>query len=151
MIDPGATLKAICDEVLADPELRPSNGTTHCNQAARKISHAMNCFDFDDLSLTADFMYHIMANGGKWSKVNGSEATIHALGGGLAFAALSGLQLNEKHGHLAAIYPLGMGYSVSLKKDVPMIANVGRTVGLIKVSGAFPVSLGEPDYFCYQT
>lgn len=150
MSDQGAVLKAICDEVLAEPSFKPTPGVTHCNQAARKVASAMGCTDFDDLNLMADDMYIIMASGGKWSKVNGSDATIHALGGGLAFAALSGRDLKEVHGHLAAIYPLGMQCSVSLKKDVPMIANVGRTVGLIKVSGAFPVSLGEPEYYKFS-
>lgn len=145
----GATLKDICDEVINDPSLEPENGTTHCNQGARRVAQAMGCHDFDDESLLADDMVAIMEAGGQWRKVSGSDATIHALGGGLGFAALSSLRLKEAHGHIAAIYPVGMQFSESLNRDVPLIANVGRQNGEEKVSGAFPVALGEPDYFIW--
>lgn len=146
------TLKAACDAVLLDPALKPSpdGKVTHCNSAAQIVAKALGCDEFDDpkgAPIMANAMHAVMkANAsGKWKPADGRSATLHALDGGLAFAAI----VEEVHGHLAAIYPVGMQASGSLKKDVPMVANVGKTVGLMKVSGAFPVANGEPDYFVW--
>lgn len=148
--DPGEILKEVCDRIIHDPKLAPGVGVTHCNEGARIVAQALRCPEFDDESLLADDMYNLMKSGPRWAKVTGSDATIHALGGGLAFAALSSHRLGEAHGHLACIYPVGMQYSGSFKKDVPMVANVGRQNGEEKVSQAFPVTKGEPDYFIYS-
>lgn len=150
MTDQGAVLKDICDEILRDEAFDPEAGKTHCNQAARRVAQAMGCHDFDDETLLADMMCDVMASGSRWSSVSGSDATIHALGGGLAFAAMASHRLGEAHGHIAAIYPVGMGYSGSFKKDVPYCANVGKRNNLEKVSAAFPVAKGEPDYFTWK-
>lgn len=150
MTDQGELLKAICDEVIADRSLQPSAGITHCSEGARKIAQTLGCNSFDDLSLRADDMVNIMSCGGFWSQVSGSDATIHALSGGLAFAAMTSERLGESHGHIAAIYPIGMGYSGSLSKDVPYVANVGRGNGEEKVSQAFPPSKGEPGYWKWE-
>ena len=140
-------LKAACDEVIADPALEPGNGVTHCNEGARRVAHAMGYFGFNDESLLADDMIAIMNAGGPWSKVDGATATAHALAGGLAFAAMSSHQLDDAHGHIAALYPAPMQLSGSFSKDVPMVANVGKQDREEKVSAAFPVAFGEPDYF----
>jgi len=78
------------------------------------------------------------------------NAAAHALGGGLAFAAMSSGQLGEAHGHITAIFPAPMQFSGSLNKNVCMVANVGKQNGEEKVSQAFPVALGEPDYFLLE-
>lgn len=150
MNDQGDALKAICDEVINDPDLHPRNGQTFCNVAARRIASALGCQDFDNRNLVADELIAIMMSSFAWSKVDGSTATIHALGGGLAFAAMTSVELGEAHGHLAAIYPVGMGRSASLQKDVPYVANCGKSNGEQKVSQAFPPSRGEPEYFCWS-
>jgi hypothetical protein len=145
----GELLKDVCDDVIADTDLEPRDGKTFCNIGARRVAQAMGCHDFDDEDLCADDMISIMENGSQWSRATGSEATIHALGGGLAFAAMPSARLGEAHGHLAALYPVGMGWSGSLAKDVPYVANVGRQNGEEKVSEAFPVKKGEPNYFIW--
>lgn len=150
-------LKTACDVALADPALKPRQEdgrlVTHCNQGARFIAHCMGCSDFDDPSLLADGMYAIMAANasGKWARGNGVQAAQWALAGALAFAAKTAAQLKEAHGHIAAIYPEPPQMSGSLGRMVPICANIGRNVPMLaeKVSAAFPVALGEPDYFLW--
>lgn len=142
-------LKEACDDVIADWSLQPTAGVTHCNEGARRVAKALGCNEFDYVNLLADDMIEIMELGGRWKKVDGEAATAYALRGGLAFAAMSSIRLNEAHGHIAAIYPAPMQYSGSLGKDVPMVANVGKQDAEEKVSKAFPVALGEPDYYCW--
>ena len=149
----GELLKDACDQVINDPDLQPSNGVTHCNAGALLVAQAMGCEEFNspdgEEPLLADAMILLMQMNvsGLWSMVSGSDATIHALGGGLAFAAMSSAELGEEHGHLATIYPTGMQYSPSLKHDVPLVANCGKRNGEEKVSEAFPVAHGEPSYY----
>lgn len=143
--DPAA-LKAACDDVLADPDFAPGNGVTHCNQALAAVGAALGCRTL--FGLLADEIYARMSGGlDGWHACDGVAAAAYAAAGGLAVAALPSTRLQEAHGHVAAIYPVEPEYSPSLKKDVPVVANVGRTVGVMKASEAFPVAAGEPDYF----
>ena len=155
--DRGQSLKDICESVVSDSDFAPSGGKTHCNAASLLIAQTMGCAEFDhgigEEPLLADAMIGLMESNssGKWKAVNGSQAAIHALGGGLAFAAKPSFALGDAHGHIAAIFPLGMQWSNSLKKDVPLVANVGRLNGILKVSQAFPVAKGEPSYFIWES
>lgn len=144
-------LKEICDSVMAEQDLAPSGGVTHCNQGARRIAQAMGCDEFDDMELTAEDMGKIMdANAsGKWLKVIGATATVNALQGRLGFAFMSAERLKEPHAHIAAIYPAPMQFSGSLGIEVPMVANVGKANVEEKESMAFPPADGEPDYYVY--
>ncbi len=163
MSDSGELLRDACDQVIHDPNLAPlvdalSNKVieTHCNQGALLVAQAMGCHEFDpaegeDLKTADEMVLHIVSNdSGRWSLVDGSTATIHALSGGLGFAAMDSARLKEAHGHIAAIYPVGMQKSGSLQKDVPMVANVGKCNGEEKASSAFPVRIGEPSYFIWE-
>ena len=149
--DPAAVLKAACDAVIADPDLAPKRVkgilVTHCNEGAEKVAEAMGCTELS--GYMADEQYQIMSGNesGKWKKVSGSEATIYALGGVLVFAALPSQRLGEAHGHIAAVYPVGMQWSGSLGRDVPVVANVGVNDVAEKDSLAFPPADGEADYF----
>jgi len=171
----GDVLQRFCVQLVADPTLQPEytkDGVlikTHCNQAARKGAQLFSCTEFDSLDLLADDMYAIMKTNasGRWKVVTGQEATLHALSGGLAYAAMPGAALGETHGHITVICPLGMQPSGSLQKDVPVVANVGKgdpgsQLGqadkfgikrkknwICKVSQAFPVDKGEPNYFTW--
>jgi len=162
-LDPGAVLKAACDSVLSDKTLCPEykDGKlikTFCNIGARKIAQAMGCSELDSPEATADVMCAIMQKNesGRWKKVSGADATIYALSGVLCFAAMPSERMKEAHGHIAAVYPVGMQPSGSLGHDVPMLANIGKQNWKdgkpnppIKSSEAFPVSFGEADYFAY--
>ncbi len=155
MIDNGEMLKDVCDHVIYDLSLQPEKDMfgkivrTHCNEAAQRIANALGCTELD--GVTADEQYSIMRDNvsGCWRQVYGVEATLHALDGKLAFAAMSSAQLHESHGHIAAIYPVSMQRSGSLGKDVPMVANVGTQNGEVKVSQAFPPAKGEPEYYTW--
>ena len=150
MADPGAVLKEACDAALANPAFQPANGVTHCNQGVIFIAGALGVHELD--GLMADEQYQIMASNasGHWKKVSGSDATIHALSGGLAIAGLPSQRLKEAHGHVAIVFPIGMQFSGSLKRDVPLLANIGKTVGVMKSSAAFPILDGEADYFTWS-
>ena len=148
--DPGALLTALCQAVITDPALDPAGGCTFCNIGARRIAQGMGCRDFDNLDFDADDLYNVMLKSKKWTSATGSDATIHALSGGLAFASMTSQMLGESHGHIACIYPIGQGFSPSLNKDVPFVANCGTHNGEMKVSEAFPISRGEPKYFCWS-
>lgn len=174
--DLGDVLQRFCIQLVADPALQPeynSDGAlvrTHCNQASRKAAQLLNCSEFDNEELLADDMYAIMKSNvsKRWKVAGGQEATLHALNGGLAFAAMPGAALGETHGHITVICPLGMQRSGSLDKDVPVVANVGKgdpgsPLGvadkhgvrrkknwICKASQAFPVKEGEPAYFVWS-
>jgi hypothetical protein len=149
----GELLKDACDSILAESDFEAHDGKTFCNVASLMVAQAMGCDEFDtpdgEDPLMADEMIGLMSSNvsGHWTVGTGSEATIHALGGGLAFAAMSSHDLGEAHGHIAVIAPKTREFSGSLKKEVPVCANAGR---LMKVSQAFPVSKGEPMYFLFD-
>lgn len=161
MSDQGELLLDACNQVINDPGLAPTKDAmdnvtaTHCNDGALLVAQAMGCHEFDtpagEEPMLADAMVWLMrANAsGRWTKATGSDATIHALGGGLGFAAMTSGELGETHGHICTVFPVGMQYSGSLKKDVPLVANVGTCQAEEKASEAFPVAKGEPDYFTY--
>ncbi len=145
--DPAGDLEEILDANLSNGALVGMGGVTYCNVNARLTAQALGFHDFDDESLLADDMIEIMVQGGPWEEVDGAAAALHALDGGLAFAAMLSSELRESHGHLAPIYPRGTQRSASLQKDVPWIANVGAKNGIMLVSAAFPVAKGEPHYY----
>lgn len=174
--DLGDVLQRFCIQLVADPTLQPEydrDGVllrTHCNAAAVRTAQLYGCTDFDAPNLLADDLFNIMKiNVSKrWKIAGGQEATLHALGGGLAYAAMTSAMLNEQHGHITVICPLGMQRSGSLDKDVPVVANVGKgdpgsPIGpadkngirhkknwICKASQAFPIKEGEPAYFIWS-
>lgn len=161
--DNGELLKDACDQVIHDPDLAPEINhvtnkvvKTHCNEAALLVAQAMGCHEFDtpmgaDPMIADALVALIVQNAsGRWRLTDGPAATLHALGGGLCFAAMTSVQLDEQHGHICAVYPVGMQWSGSLGKDVPMVANVGTCEAEEKASKAFPVSKGEPGYYAYS-
>lgn len=163
MTDLGQILEDACNSVINNPNLIPIKDLetgaivkTFCNLGALEVAQAMSCHEFDTIDLsnpmTADELVWMMRSNlsGKWKKVTGSQAAIHALSGGLAFAGMTSGELGEAHGHIAAIYPASMQHSGSLARDVPMVANVGTCLREEKSSDAFPVSRGEAEYFAWN-
>jgi hypothetical protein len=143
-------LKAVCDAALSNPLYHPANGITYCNWAVDSIAQQFCCHEFDGLD--ADEIYQVMASNasGKWTKSDGSDAAIWALSNGLAIAGMPSQRMGQDHGHVAVLYPLGMQYSPSLNRDVPMLCNIGKSVGIMKSSEAFPIADGEAEYFMFQ-
>lgn len=170
-MDNGEILKAACDEVLADPALRPVYDkagkllTTFCNVGVGRVAARCSCPELDSTTMTAEKMIeHVRANvSGRWTIVDGRAAALHALSGGFALAFMDMAKLGEPHAHVAAVAPQGMQPSGSLAKDVPIVANVGKgdpAAPLInagdgkktkpnwycKSSAAFPTARGEAEY-----
>ncbi|MDE2099554.1 MAG: hypothetical protein KGL39_20040 [Patescibacteria group bacterium] len=141
--------KSFLQTLMQINQLQPENGVTHCNQAARMAAQQAGCNEFDNPDLLADDMIRIMEDNlsGKWAVNDGPRASLQAINGGLAFAGMSSKDLGEEHGHIAVIFPGQMEFSGSLNKDVPVIANVGKRNGVMKVSEAFPVDKREPKYW----
>ena len=135
------------------PELQPANGKTFCNIGSRRVAELFGCAQFgaDDL---ADEMISLMEAGlayGPWTKTHfGEIAGKWARIGGLAFAAMDSKTLGEAHGHIAAVFPAPCELSPSLGHPVPFVANVGAKNGIMRVSEAFPVDKGEPEYFLWK-
>jgi hypothetical protein len=155
----GELLKDACDQVINDPDLAPEIGpdgrvlVTHCNAGALLTAQALACHEFDAEGepLMADEMIALMERNesGKWSTGTSSETAIHALSGGLAFAAKTSAELEETHGHICTVYPASQQWSNSWKKDTVMVANVGKQNREEKASEAFPVLKGEPTFYIF--
>jgi len=128
------TLLRLCEEAVARPEWQPANGVTYCNQAARFIAQGMGCDDFTPEMLAID-MIKLMGFSAAWREDSLERGHAHALKGGLAFVTLE----EHPHAHLCAIAPALMQPSGSWGQDVPSVANVGKTNGIILLSRAFKV------------
>ena len=147
-LDRGQLLKDACDQAIDDPSFAPAAGLTHCNQAVQMIASIMGYSGF--AGLLADQMVALMASSPDWRIATGSEAAVYALSGGLAVAGMASKRLGEAHGHVTVVYPLGMGHSGSLGRDVPMVANVGKFCGICVSTEAFPVAVGEAEYWLWS-
>jgi hypothetical protein len=113
-----------------DRDLQPTpDGRTFCNIASERIAAAMG-YIFPPGLLANDMIAHIAAS---WPEDTLDRAHQHALKGGLAFVTL----LDHPHGHLCSIAPQPGEYSSTWVAVVPLVANVGRTNGIMRVSGAF--------------
>lgn len=121
------------------------NMTTWCNKGCRLIAEEMGCFLFKE-NHTANEMYDIMDASPDFTKDTGERAVEHAKKGGLAIAA----KKYRGHGHVAVVFPGPMVYSGSWKKSIPLIANIGKSNGVMAASLAFSVSEGEPTYFLWN-
>lgn len=138
-------LRKLLTDLVKDPSLtmRP-DGTTFCNFGVQRVVKAFG-LDFD--GLMANDIYDRLAEsvGKDWLKVAGQQASDRAQRGGLAIAA----KKYAVHGHVAVLFPAPMTVSESLGREVPQIANVGKKNAVMRVTEAFPVKEGEPDYFIY--
>lgn len=156
-------LKAFCDEAIVKfPPLVDAQTEkikyTYCNFGVDYIAQRMRYHGFSDSKgpMLADLICEILRM--DWIPIKGEYAFDLAKKGTLCIAAMSSdeireigrLKKNEKlaqanHGHVAVVYPaLDMGYSGSWGKKVPMLANVGRTNGVLCASQCFPA---EPKYY----
>ena len=87
-----------------------------------------------------DMCDYMRDNTDKWTKVNGDVACARASQGVLVVAC----QRAKGHGHVCCVYPMTEEFSSSWGKPVPMVANIGKTVGIMRASQAFRT---EPDYY----
>jgi hypothetical protein len=169
-----AELDVFLQALIAYPSLRPQYShegdliATYCNFGAKRNLPGESFTEFEAKDLDADGMYAIMTENksGKWRKITGKEAAAWAMEGNRVHGCLPSHRLNEKHGHIVWIWPAPCQMSGSLGLNVPLCANIGKgdpTLDLVtmadgtqtkfnwgcKISQAFPVHVGEPDYFVY--
>lgn len=153
-------IKLVCDEVVKNykPKLAADGKTvleTYCNLALNevaKVKHYTGFLDTKGRPLLADDICKVLA--GEWLKIEGEDAFNLAKGGIWCVAASSSADLrryggpkfaNASHGHVATVYPKEqMGHSVSWRKYVPWLANVGANNGIKIASLCFPA---EPKYY----
>jgi len=146
-----AKLRRLCDQVVTDPqyEARDIDGVpgdeTFCNKAFAFIGAEMGCPHLEG-KLANELYAHMASGADGWRMDDGDHAAIHAGRGGFTAAA----QLGERHGHVVVLRG-GVAHSPSFSKNVPIVAHVGLrgTNGIKKVSAAFPVELGMPQFFIW--
>jgi hypothetical protein len=124
-------LLALQEEAVANPSWQPAGGKTFCNRAVAFVAQGMGYF-FPATEL-ADEMIAAMASDPRWTEDSLDRAAAHALKGGLAVAALE----ENPHGHVCTFAPLPKEISGTWGCQVPMVANVGKTNGIMRISGAF--------------
>lgn len=146
-------LRTLCQRLITDPRYIAHDITgdgrpeTFCNFAAAEAANAYGCHDLDGLNADMQLL-RLQGQPFGWTIGTGTRAAAHALLGGLAFAAKS---YPGEHGHITLIAPEPPEMSGSWGIMVPIVAHVGKPPNAIKkVSGAFPVAKGEPQYFLYK-
>lgn len=134
-------LKTICDEVVNDPSLVPSDGKTYCNLAVQRVCRSLGYVDFE--GLMANQIFDLCAHSPDWQAVDAEFASATANEGGLCLAAQHG----DPHGHVAILYPVGMVWSQKWGKQAPTLANVGGHNAVMGANWAFAA---EPTYFIFR-
>ena len=148
----GLRLKTILDSVRAQEDLQPAYNlageviVTYCNIGIDRILGLYGALRMTNrLSgqphLANDMIDCMENNPALYLKVSGEEAAAMAIIGGLIIA---GQKDDSGHGHVAAVYPGPTDYSGSWAKDVPVLNNIGKTVGVLRASQCFKT---EPTYY----
>lgn len=125
-------LRARGIEVVTDPAYAPRDGKTFCNLGARFVAEEMGYFGLPANGLANDLIAFLSGAPG-WAEDTMERAHAAALKGGLAFVGL----VDHPHGHIAALAPEPMEPSGSWGEEVPLIFNVGKTNGMMRLSQAF--------------
>lgn len=130
-------LRQACDFAVSNPDWMMHDITadgvpeTFCNRGLAYIAGEMG-----ETMLKSDQYANtqIRLISDNWlEEVEEERVTAHALAGGLAVACLP----SHPHGHVAVVYPSEMEWSGTWGRKVPVIANVGKRNGVMKLSGAF--------------
>ena len=136
-------LEAVCKSVVTGDRFKAKGKTTFCNQSVWETAAEMGYDIFRKKQMLAkDIIRHVKSSA-DWEEASPERACEHAKRGNLA---ICGKQYSTMD-HVSTIYPTEMLFSGSWNKYVPLIANVGKENGIMKVSQAFPVAEGEPQYW----
>jgi hypothetical protein len=132
-----ALLRTACDAARLNPAWTPGAGVTHCNGNAHQVAQAYGYHKLDDANgvpLMADMQIAILSADSDWEMtLDAARFGAHALKGGLGFATV----VEHPHGHICPGYPEPAQKSESWGGLEPMVSNVGKTVGVMRLSGAF--------------
>jgi len=132
-----AKLIAACDDVVSRPDFSTRDITgdgkpeTFCNRASRAVAIVMGFMGFREKE-NANTMIGVMSMSPSWREDTMDRAVDHAKKGGLAFACID----DFPHGHICAVRPEDMEYSSTWGGPVAIVANVGKTNGRMRLSGA---------------
>ena len=133
-------------KLVVDEKYQPEpGGRTFCNLALIAYAHTFGITCFDD-KVANDICNTASDHPDFTIETDPERVMKHAANGGFAFAGKRG----EKHGHVAAVFPGPLVYSGSWKRSVPMLANVGKSNGIMPCSMAFSVKDSPPDYYLYK-
>lgn len=143
-------LKYIIDTVLHQEDIKPVMDTlghaitTYCNigidRILRLCGYARMINEPGDPLMANDICDYMRDHTEEWTEVTGDVACARASQGILVISC----QKADGHGHVCAVYPMTEEWSSSWGKPVPMCANIGKTVGIMRVSQAFKT---EPKYY----
>jgi hypothetical protein len=129
-------LQAACDKARYNPAWQPAPGLTHCNGNADEVATDRG-YDHlhgpDGKALMADQQIAVLASDPDWREDTAERFAQHAQRGGLGFATV----IEHPHGHLCPGYPEPPEQSDAWGGLEPMVSNVGETVGVMRLSGAF--------------
>ena len=129
-------LAALCHEAVANPAWEPRGGTTYCNRAVSFIAQGMGYFGFINDQL-ANEMISSMASNPAWREEHDfGRIEALAMRGALI---IFGLQ-DHPHGHVCVAFPAKAEDSGTWGGKVPMVCNIGKSNGIIRLSQAFRVA-----------
>lgn len=130
-----AKLRAACDMARMNPAYRPGQPgptDTHCNGNAAEVARAFGFLKLE--GLMANQQVALLSSDPDWKATpDAARFGDHALKGGLGFATV----VEYPHGHLCPGYPDPAQLSGTWGGLEPIVSNVGKTVGVMKLSGAF--------------
>lgn len=132
-------LRAACDKARYNPAWQPGQphpGDSHCNGSADEVANELGYARLhgpDGKPLMADQQIGVLASDPDWREDTAERFAQHAQRGGLAFATV----VEYPHGHLAPGYPEAPEQSDSWGGLEGIVSNVGESIGVVRLSGAF--------------
>ena len=130
-------IKDACHNALANRAYAPHDGITYCNVA---LHHILTDLGYDMFAWDVANKRPLMANdiaekaANTLQELNATDAAGLALDGAVVIACLK----EPFHGHVAVIYPFAsIVHSGKWNADIPVVANIGKDVGVMGVNYAF--------------
>jgi hypothetical protein len=126
------TLLSSCFDGINNPEFRPVDGATYCNEFVNSVAKRMGCRELEG-KLANDMISHFETSG-NWTLLAMDKAQWIASVGSLVIACEKAVP----HGHVCVIIPGIEQRSIHWATPAPICANVGREVFIGKgVNWAF--------------
>jgi len=129
---------------------QPHDGFTYCNVGLEYIAHELGCHDLDGRT-AACMVQHAselcISKPDEWREDSWERAMAHAAQGKLAFFGIVAPP-GEQHGHVASVAARPPEPSGSWGQNVPVLANVGKTNGFLRLSQCFLLSQ-KPTLKCF--
>ena len=130
-------IRLACHKVLGNTEILPKNGETYCNIGfwlmMKLLGHSIPFTNQAQNSpLLANEIIDILEK--NYKKIDMDYCLNNVLSGNIFVCGLKA----KEHGHIAVIYPMiSPVISKKFKKEVPLVANIGKTNGIMGMNWAF--------------